>query len=107
MKVDFNHVLLTLDGSAFTEPAPLKPGQTVPDAVPVTLKDIAVRSLTAPMEEDKGLTGEQAFKRLELARAVHKGGEQEIDAADAVLIRDRAAKLYGIAISGQVYELLR
>ena len=101
MKVNFDVVLKDLDGQPIVELDAKK------NELPVTLKLIAVRALTGMLEEDRSMTGEQSFKRLELARKVHAGGEGELDPADAVLIRDRTAKFYGPLVSGQVYELLK
>lgn len=97
MKVNFDYVLVDLDGKDIEEPS----------TGAVTLKAVCLRALTTPLEEDRNVTGETAFKRLELARKVNKGGAQEIDAADAVSIRERTAKIYNIVVSGQVYELLK
>lgn len=101
MKIDFSAVLKELDGTDIIEK-----DKNGADA-PVTIGQICVRALTIPIPTDASLTGEEVFKRLELARKIYAGGEQEIDPADAVLIRDRAAKMFGITVSGQVYEKLR
>ena len=100
MRINFDEVLKELDGSEITEKVKDVESQ-------VTLKTICVRALTTPLQADANLTGEDAFKRLELARKINKGGEQEIEPAQAVLITDRAAKMFGIMVSGQVYEKLR
>ena len=102
MKIDFNTLLTDLTGKPF---APEKDASG--KDVPVLLKTICVRALTTPLAEDQSLTGEAAFKRLEVARKIYAGGEQDIDPADATLIRDRVAKLFSIEVSGLVYELLR
>ena len=100
MKINFDEELKELDGSVIAD-------KVNGSELAFTFKTACVRALTTPMQEDAALKGEDAFKRLELARKINKGGEQEIDAADAVLIRDRAAKMFGILVSGQVYEKLR
>ncbi len=99
MKVDFSAPLLDLSG----QPIKIDPAK---DDV-VTLGFACLRALTTAFPEDQSLTGEQAFKRLELARRIHKGAEQELDPAEAVLIRDRVPKIWVLEISGQVYELLK
>ena len=112
MKINFDQVLKELDGSNITE---LKNPRTAtrekPEGdgafIPVTLKALCVRAITTPLQTDANISGEDAFKRLELARKINAGGEQELDPADAVLIRDRAAKLFSIVASGQVYEMLK
>ena len=100
MKANFDAVLLDLDGEPIKEAGKK-------DEPAITLKAACLRALCTPLEEDRGLTGEQSFKRLELARRINKGGEQEIDPEDAVLLRNRAAKVWIVEIAGQVYELLK
>ena len=112
MQVNFDTVLKTIEGKPFQElknPETSTPGNPKGDGefVDVTLKVICVRALRTPLEEDKSITADVAFKRLELARRIWAGGEQKLDPAEAVLFRDRAAKLFGIEVSGQVYELLK
>jgi hypothetical protein len=96
MKINFDQVLNQLDGKPFMD-----------EAVPFTLKTASVRALTMVLQEDAAMSGEDAFKRLELARKVNAGGEVEIDPGDAVTIRNRAAKMYAVTISGQMYEMLK
>ena len=96
MKIDFDQPMLELDGSPIVDG-----GKTV------TLKDVALRALTTPMDDDRAVNGEAAFKRLELARRVYKGGTQDVDPGEAVTIRDRAARIFTVVISGQAYELLK
>lgn len=98
LKVDFSKLLNDLSGQ------PIKNDKGGEDLI---LKDVAIRALTTALPEDQALTGEQAFKRLELARRIHQGGEQELDPAEAVLIRDRVPKIWVLEISGQVYEMLK
>ena len=99
MKIDFDQKILDLDG----EEIPLEKGK---DETPITLKAASLRAICTPMQGDD-LKPEDAFKRLELARKINKGGEQEIEPVDAVLIQTRAAKVWVIEIAGQVYEMLR
>jgi hypothetical protein len=100
VKADFDVVLKDLEGKAI----PVEAGK---DETPLTLKTVALRALTTPLQEDQSLKGEESFKRLELARKINKGGEVELDPADAVLIRDRAPKVWTVVIAGQCYELLK
>ena len=100
MKANFDQVLNDLEGKPI-------PKNRDNDPTPVTLKSACLIALTTPMQEDQQLTGEQSFKRLELARRINKGGEQELDPDEAVTIRNRAAKVLILEIAGQVYELLK
>ena len=100
MKVDFDQVITDLDGKAQLD-------EESKGSPKLTLGAACLKAIRTPLQEDQGLMGEQAFKRLELARTIHKGGEQEIDAEDAVLIRNRAAKVWIIDVAGFVYEKLK
>ena len=99
MKVDFSQVISDLDGN------PVKDEEA--QGTPLTLGAACLKAIRTPLQEDQGLLGEPAFKRLELARKIKKGGEQEIDPEDAVLIRNRAPKVWIIDIAGVVYEKLK
>lgn len=99
MKVNFDATMKDLDGKDIPV--------SDTDGRPITLKLVAIRALTTPIREDENLKGEEAFKRLELARKVNAGGEVELDPADAVLIRDRAPKVWTMVIAGQAYEMLK
>ena len=101
MNIDFNEALKELDGTNVTDTD--KNG----NVFVVTFGRICLTALTTPLKTDAEISGEESFKRLELARKINNGGKQDIDASDAILIRDRAAKLFSILISGQVYEKLR
>ena len=100
MKIDFNQTITGLDGAVLKDDdAAGKPS--------LTLGAACLKAIRTPLQEDSGLMGEQAFKRLELARKIKQGGEQDIDPEDAVLIRNRAAKVWIIDIAGVVYEKLK
>lgn len=108
MKADFDKVLLDLDGDNIPLDGARDEKTGKPkDETPVTLKLACQRALCVALEEDRSLAAEEAFKRLELARRINKGGEVELDPEEAVLIRNRAAKVWIIEVSGQVYELLK
>ena len=70
MKIDFDAPIIDLDG---------KPMQDTDKKgfPPLTLKDACLKAIRTPLQEDQGLVGETAFKRLELARKIKAGGEQE------------------------------
>lgn len=108
MKVNVDAKLLDLDGDEIPTDGAIDPKTEKPrDATPVTLKAACLRALCSPLQEDQGLAAEEAFRRLELARTINKGGEVELLPADAVLIQNRAAKVWVIEIAGQVYEMLK
>ena len=100
MKVNFSKVLTDIDGAEMKNP--FRPDSEAP----LTLRDIAVRTILQPIEGDK-VEPVQTLSRLELARRIQNSdGELEIRPEDAVLLRERSAKMYGVLISGQVYESL-
>jgi hypothetical protein len=96
MKVDFNKHIVDLDGQDIDN-----------GGKPWILKDACTRAIFSVLEEDKGLTGEQSFARLELARRINAGGEVEVTPEEAVLLRARAAKVFNVLAAGQVFEALK
>lgn len=106
MKINFDKQLLTVDGDTVPIDGTKDEKGKTKDETPMTLKFACARAICVPMQGDD-LKPEDAWKRLELARKISKGGEQDIEPADAVLIQTRAAKVWPIEVAGQVYELLR
>lgn len=105
MKVDFSRKVLTINNEEI--PHSRLSGNEA-DKEGLILKDVCIFALCAMIPEaDRSVDGVTAFKRLELARRINKGGEQEIEPEEAALLRERAAKLLTIQISGVAYEMLK
>lgn len=81
--------------------APTSPACKTP--LTVTLGILAARALNQPDEDGK--TPENIVHRGMLARKLSKGGQQELDAADIVLLRRMLAKFPPI-IAAQAVELI-
>lgn len=102
MKVNFDPVLKDMDGKAFkVKDTPKGPEREL------TLKDAALLALCTALEEDRGMDGKTSFERLELARRINKGGEVDLEPAEAALIQNRLPKVYPILIAGAAYEMMK
>lgn len=96
MKADFSKKVVDLDGSDIDN-----------NGKPFTLKAACTRAIFSILEEDKNVTGEVSYARLELARRINAGGEVEITPEEATLLRARTAKCFNALVAGQVFEALK
>ena len=98
MKVDFDAMLKALDGN----PIPFDDkGQ------PTTLKDVCVAPLVNELGNDReSSTGDDKFKRWQLAGRIAKGGVVEISADEVKMLKERIGKGYGAVIVGPAWTLL-
>jgi len=95
MKVNFCQKLKTIYGGVIKDQ----------DGEELDLKMLVGRALLQDWPGEK-LTGEEKFKRYELAKAVQNcTGEIEVSVDQVKLIRDLVAN-YGPAVVGPVYEIL-
>jgi len=83
------------------------------EEIPFLLKDAIKRALVAnyadeaPSDRSLGLSGEDKFKRWELATQISKAEESiEIKAEDIVLIKRLIGKFFGPVIVGPVWNML-
>lgn len=81
-------------------------GEPINDAQgPVTIGKVAIAALLANLNDDAP-TAEEKMWRYNLARRLHVGGEVEITAEDAALIKRLVGKAYGAVVVGPVYEAI-
>lgn len=97
--IDFTQSLLTLDGK------PAK-ASTEKDAPALTLSDVAVNSLEATVESDRGLSGEKKFAMDALARKLYKNSHCVLSVEDLALLKSRIGIVYGPMVVGDAYRLL-
>jgi hypothetical protein len=101
-EVDFSAILTDADGAPIADCATAdcagKPS--------LTLGKLAMRVLTASFEDEKNLTGEDKFKRGELAMRVYKGGTVSLAAEEVALLKRLVAKGYGPLIVLRAWPLL-
>lgn len=93
MKIDFEQQLKGLG-----RPLMAQDGET-----PLTLKSISIESLMAAFPDEK-ISGEEKFKRYQLAQRISDG--DEVSVSEAAKIKDLIGKAYGPVVVGPAYELL-
>lgn len=74
--------------------------------IPLLLKDVAITALNGNYADEQSLSGEEKFKRFDLAMKVNKGGEQDYTPEEIVLIKRIIGKAYGPLIVGRAFEVL-
>ena len=95
-KIDFSVTVTRLDGEPFKF-----------DDKPFTMGFAAYRGLVANTQETMKLDLSELAKRYELAKKVKDGGEVEIDADEAVLIRESLKNAWGIEVIGFILERIK
>jgi hypothetical protein len=101
--IDFAALLTDLDG----QPIPDCVGNDCANKPALTLGVIAIRCLTANFpDEEKSISGEEKFKRGELALRIHKDGKTSLTAEDVALLKKLVGKAYGPLIVVKTWALL-
>lgn len=72
----------------------------------ITLKSIAVGALMASYPDEQNLSGEEKFKRYNLAVKINKGGEIEVSAEDISDLKKLIGKGFSVLAVGSAYKLL-
>ena len=103
MNLNLNQTITDIDGKIVV----------FEEGIPFLLKDAIKRALSAnyideaPSDHSLGLSGEDKFKRWELAMLISQADESiEIKAEDIVLIKRLIGKLFGMVIVGPVWNML-
>jgi hypothetical protein len=92
MKRDFSQTLSAL-GQPLPEPAN-------------TLGSVCVSALMGVYPDEQNLSGDDKFKRYQLAERLHAGGEQDVSAEDIALLKKLIGKNWSPAVLGPAYEAL-
>lgn len=98
MKIDFDF-----------QPIDLITDEPIRDAdsgKPVTLATIAVQALMMQTADDKDQSADEKINAYVLGARIKGGGEVDITAEDAALLKKRIGKLYGPLIVGQCLPVL-
>lgn len=96
MKIDFNQQVIGLDGKPFTD---RDGGSTV------NLSFLCTQALLGQYPNEKELSGDDKFKRYELASKI-KDKEADISVEDIVLLKKLTGMFYATAVVGPVFLLL-
>lgn len=100
MKVDFDYILQDLFG------APIMDGNSG-EQKPATLRSVVANALLITIPEDATMNGAKKIELYNIALRVHNSEEPvDITAAEATLIQDRLARIYGPLVVGQCHDLL-
>lgn len=101
MKVDFSTTFTDpLDGQTVMSPS--KDG----DPTPMTLASVAYQALTIQGEQDRNRTGEDKYRAGVLGERILKGGEVELTAEEASLLKKRIGMFFGVLTVRQSWDLL-
>ena len=107
MKIDFSEVLNGLDGSPLKTPDQLnRIGNVVKEGKPQTLGMICVDALVA-IDRGVNLDGKTSFERYQLAAKINGQGETTLEATEIVMLEERIGKVFGPAVVGPAYKLLK
>jgi hypothetical protein len=102
-EINFAAVITDIDGT----PIPDCVGNDCANKPALTLAAIAIRCLTANFpDEEKSISGEEKFKRGELALRIHKDGKTSLTAEDVALLKRLVGKAYGPLIVVKTWALL-
>jgi hypothetical protein len=102
-EIDFSALVTDMDGT----PIPDCVGNDCTNKPPLTLRTLAIRVLTANFpDEEKTLSGEDKFKRGELALRIHKSEKANLTAEDVSLVKRLVGKAYGPLVVLKAWSLL-
>lgn len=97
MKLNFNQQILNLDE---------KPLMNA-DGSPVTMAYAAKEALLAIFPTEKEISGDEKFKRYQLAKKINSSSEEcEISIEEAALIKKLVSMAYGANVVGRLYEMM-
>lgn len=84
----------------------IKAAEECPADKVFTLRIATRNALYATFEDEKTLSGDEKFKRAELAQGIVGSGDVKLKAEDVALIKRLIAKLYGPLIVYQAWTAL-
>lgn len=96
MKVNFDTILLTLDGRQMNDKDTNEP---------LSLKTICVDALLVVDSREK-LDGEEKIKRYILAQEIYQGKKDSLSAEEVVLLKELIGRYYSTIVVGQVFPML-
>lgn len=97
--IDFTQPLISIVGKPMLQD-PKDPASAI------TLGDAAVLALETATEDDKGASGEDKFKRDQLARKIYGKKDVALTVEEIALIKTRIGKVETPAVVGAAWPLL-
>lgn len=73
---------------------------------PVTLRWICCEALEGFHEEDKGLSGEEKFKRGQLVMKLYSSEEPDLTVEELTMIKQRIGKGFNVPVVREVFSLI-
>lgn len=74
--------------------------------VNITMKKLCANALGGVFQDENNLSGEEKFKRYELALKIMRGGEVDILPEEITLLKKLTGKMYSTFVVGRIYEFL-
>lgn len=105
LAIDFSRAFTLEDGKPICG-IEIKAGEECPADKFFTLRVAARNALYASFEDEKALSGDEKFKRAELAQGLAGAGDVKLKPEEAALIKKLIAKLYGPMIVYQAWNAL-
>lgn len=99
MKRDFSQQLVGLGGQQLME-------ANGDEQRPMTLAVVAVNALMGQYADEQGLTGDEKFRRYQLAERIDAGGVQDVSAEEVALLKKLIGKAYGPMLVGPAFKAL-
>ena len=96
MKRDFSTALVGLGDAKLVDG----------EGVALTLASVAVSALMGTYQDEQGITGEEKFKRYQIAQRLSSAGTQEVTAEEVALIKRLIGKAYTPMVVGPAYIAL-
>ena len=97
MQIDVTQELKTLSG------APIPVDET---REPFTLRAVCVNVLLGQAADERGITGEEKFKRYELARKIYNEDKPELSVEDLALLKKLIGAGYAPLVVGQAWQMI-
>lgn len=99
MQRDFSQELIGLGGQKLVE-------ANGDEQRPMTLGAVSVNALMGQFADEQAITGEEKFRRYQLAERVSDAGVQDVSAEEIALIKRLIGKAYGPVLVGPAFKAL-
>lgn len=103
--VDFSQKIVSADGVPVCT-IEIKPTEVCPSDKHFTLALAARNALYSQFEDEKSLSGEDKYRRAQIAHEIGKGGEVKLKAEDVALLKKLIGKAYGPLLVLQAWNML-